>query len=71
MTGFEEDSHLHTHCCENLKSQIAAFGGRIILKWILKKKGVSVWTRLNWLKIGSSGRVSERQRIFFDQLIDC
>jgi hypothetical protein len=29
--------------------------GRIMLKWILKKKVVSMWTRFIWLRIGSSG----------------
>jgi hypothetical protein len=39
-----------------------AFGGpsvdeRIILKWILKKQGVRVWTRFKWLRIRSSSRL--------------
>jgi hypothetical protein len=29
--------------------------GRIILKWILKKCGVKVWTGLIWLRIGTGG----------------
>jgi hypothetical protein len=29
--------------------------GRIILKWILSKQGVMVWTGFTWLRIGSSG----------------
>lgn len=27
--------------------------GRIILKYILKKQGVNMWTRFNWLNIDS------------------
>jgi hypothetical protein len=29
--------------------------GRILLKCVLKKYGVRVWTGLNWLRIRSSG----------------
>jgi hypothetical protein len=31
--------------------------GRIILKWILKKQDVKVWTGFMWLRTGSSGRL--------------
>jgi hypothetical protein len=31
--------------------------GRIILKWILKKENVKVWTDFMWLRIGASGRI--------------
>jgi hypothetical protein len=31
-------------------------GGRVILFWILKKKGVRMWTRFIWPRIESSGR---------------
>jgi hypothetical protein len=31
-------------------------GGRIILKWILKKWGVKLWTEFIWLRMGASGR---------------
>jgi hypothetical protein len=27
-------------------------------KWILKKQGVSVWTRLNWLRVSLRGGIS-------------
>jgi hypothetical protein len=29
--------------------------GRIILRWILRKWDVGVWTGLSWLRIGTSG----------------
>jgi hypothetical protein len=29
--------------------------GRIILRWIIKKWDVGVWTRSSWLKIGTGG----------------
>ena len=29
--------------------------GRIILRWISRKWGVGVWTRLSWLRIGKGG----------------
>jgi len=29
-----------------------------MLKWILEKWDVSVWTGINWLKTGSNGRLS-------------
>jgi hypothetical protein len=29
--------------------------GKVILKLILKKMGLRMWTGLNWLRIGSSG----------------
>jgi hypothetical protein len=32
-------------------------GGRIILKRILKREFGVVWTGLNWLRIGTSGRL--------------
>jgi hypothetical protein len=41
-----EDSHLHTHRCENLKHYLT-------LKWILKEYDVRVWSGLNWLRIGT------------------
>jgi hypothetical protein len=31
--------------------------GRMILKWILKKLVRRAWTGLNWLRIGTSGRL--------------
>jgi hypothetical protein len=31
--------------------------GRIILKWILRKKGEMTWTGCTWLRIGTSGRL--------------
>jgi len=31
--------------------------GRIILRWIFRKWYVGVWTGLNWLRIGTGGRV--------------
>jgi hypothetical protein len=30
-------------------------GGRIILKWILKKLSVKMWTEFNWLSVGFGG----------------
>jgi hypothetical protein len=36
-----------------------------ISKWILKKQGVSMWTQLKWLRIGSSGRCVRRWRIYW------
>jgi hypothetical protein len=35
--------------------EISDVNGRIILKWRLKKRRVSVWTRFNWLRIVSKG----------------
>jgi hypothetical protein len=32
---------------------------RIILKWIVKKYGVRVWTGFSWLRIGSSDELFE------------
>jgi hypothetical protein len=32
-------------------------GGWIILRWILERKYGLVWTRLVWLRIGTSGRL--------------
>jgi hypothetical protein len=29
--------------------------GEVLLKWILRKYGVMLWTGLNWLTIGTSG----------------
>jgi hypothetical protein len=29
--------------------------GKVVLKWILEKRGVKMWTGLIWLKIGSNG----------------
>jgi hypothetical protein len=29
--------------------------GRIILRWILRKWDVGVWTELSWLRLGSVG----------------
>jgi hypothetical protein len=29
--------------------------GRVMLKWILQKYGIGVWTEFNWIKIQSSG----------------
>jgi hypothetical protein len=50
--------------------------GRIILNWILKKLGVTVWTRFHWLKTGfcecykmPSGSVNGGE--FLDQMRDC
>jgi hypothetical protein len=31
--------------------------GKIILKWILKKWGLRLWTGFIWLRIGTSGGV--------------
>jgi hypothetical protein len=31
----------------------------MILKWILKKQGLSVWTGCNWLRIGTSEHGNE------------
>jgi hypothetical protein len=28
---------------------------KVILKWMLKKEGVSLWTGFNWLRIWSNG----------------
>jgi hypothetical protein len=36
--------------------------GRLIIKWILNKQLIRVWSGLNWLMIGSSGGIlSTRQ----------
>jgi hypothetical protein len=29
--------------------------GRIILRWIFRKKDVKLWTGSNWLRIGTGG----------------
>jgi len=29
--------------------------GRIILRWIFRKRDVGLWTGLNWLRIGTVG----------------
>jgi hypothetical protein len=29
--------------------------GRIILRWVLRKYDVGVWTRSSWLRIGTGG----------------
>jgi hypothetical protein len=34
--------------------------GRIILRWMLKEQGVSVWTAYSWLRIWPSGGLSAR-----------
>jgi len=34
-------------------------GGRIILKWVFKKRNGDVWTRLIWLRTGTDGAVCE------------
>ena len=31
--------------------------GRIILKWIFRKRDVGVWTGSSWLRIGTDGRL--------------
>ena len=31
------------------------FDGRIILRWILRKRDVEVWTRSMWLGLGTGG----------------
>ena len=36
-------------------------GGRMILKWILKKLVRRVWTGLIWLRTGTSGRLLSMQ----------
>jgi hypothetical protein len=33
--------------------------GKIISKWIIKKYSVRLWTGLNWVRIGFSGRFCE------------
>jgi hypothetical protein len=35
--------------------------GRIMLKWMLKKQGVKVWTAFNRFKIGSTGGLLRTQ----------
>jgi hypothetical protein len=30
-------------------------GGRIILRWIIRKWDMRVWTGLSWLRIGTGG----------------
>jgi hypothetical protein len=34
-------------------SKFSGLGGRIILKWILRKQGRRVWTRFMWVVIGT------------------
>jgi hypothetical protein len=44
--------------------RVFGVNGRIILKWRLRKKGVRVWTGLNWLMAESTYVLSIRQWIF-------
>jgi hypothetical protein len=30
--------------------------GRIILRWIFRKRDVGIWTETSWLRIGTDGR---------------
>jgi hypothetical protein len=41
--------------------------GKIILQWMLKKRSVRVWSRLIWLRIGTSDGLD---RELLDQLSD-
>jgi hypothetical protein len=34
-------------------------GGRLLLKWILEKWDMRMWTGFNWVKIGSIGGLCE------------
>jgi hypothetical protein len=42
---------------ESLKGRNDIGGGRIILKWILKKQGMGLWTGFFWLWTGTSGGI--------------
>jgi hypothetical protein len=46
---------------ENVKERVyledPGVESKIILKWILKMQGETVWTGLNWLRTGTSGRL--------------
>jgi hypothetical protein len=48
-----------TFLLENLKgrdhSEYLGIDGKIILEWILGKKGGKLWTGCIWLRIGTSG----------------
>jgi len=40
---------------ENDHSEEVGVDGKIILEWILRKRGGDVWTGFMWLKVGTSG----------------
>ena len=40
---------------EKVQSEDPGVDVRIILRWILRKWNVGIWTRSNWLRIGTGG----------------
>jgi len=48
-----------SHFCLNIRDHLEewSLNGKIILEWILRKKGRKVWTGYIWLGIGTVGRL--------------
>jgi hypothetical protein len=43
------------------RAEYLGVDGRIILEWILRKKGGNVWNGFNWLRIGTSAGLLWKQ----------
>jgi hypothetical protein len=48
-TTFQLENVKESDCFEDL-----GIHGRILLKWILKKRGARAWTEFIWLRAGTS-----------------